>query len=243
MPLVNTGMTALLEAARGPQGDFYNLLFCQLDLPPLDAARCIAEVEAAFDAALLIHDRNRNFSILPIYTFGGKDDPATFFAEHGDMRFTDFAMTHLPYLCSYIDEAFLSWMRPHPRCNLLYTPPFEHGFPHIDCGEERMGSHQHKIRFAIRGDTTRLAFVTEAGDAFVPATVRPYVMDGSFPHVMRNTHDQRRFVMALGNPWQGQHDAVYHALLERSIHAFPNTVMLRSDHVMWSEYRTLFTRR
>tara|TARA_Y100000004_G_scaffold106251_1_gene119218 strand:+ start:459 stop:1100 length:642 start_codon:yes stop_codon:yes gene_type:complete len=146
----------------------------------------------------------------------------------------------IPPLTKYLIEHVFPWSR-ESRVVIITTEPFEKNPPHIDCSPEMFNTIQHKFRFVFQGKTDDLAFLTQDGNLHAPNINKPFIMDGSWPHEMKNTTDKRKYTLALGHPWEPREtDLKYSNLLHKSYKKYKNDTLLSQNRKIVDNYESLY---
>ena len=105
----------------------------------------------------------------------------------------------------YLTENIIPWMKPFGRVMILKTPPGEQSAPHIDCRLEDFSVIQPKLRIVLQGTVPSLYFITKDGEVTPKSNHlgRPFLMDGRWPHGMRNDFRDYKYTVCIGSPWKG----------------------------------------
>ena len=112
---------------------------------------------------------------------------------------------------------------------------------HNDCSLDKFHTIQHKFRFVIQGNTNDLKFLTNNDSVCPPNINTPFIMDGSWPHKMTSTSEEKRYVLALGYPWEPKSsDIKYISLLEKSYKKYKQYYMSNKNLHLPKDYKKLF---
>ena len=176
-----------------------NLLFMPLDIerpPDID----LDYLDSLEDKHFWL-DEYRNCRHLPIHVTRGGD---WFFTQHYP-QLNEWLQTHI-------------WpITGQCRVVIICTQPGETNPPHIDCSPDMFSNLNHKIRYVYRGRVDDLVFMGKGETKRVPNIDAPFVMDGSWPHWMKNNTDCVKYTLAIGSPWEATlQDKDYLELLEHS---------------------------
>lgn len=186
------------QTAADAQDD--RLLFADLYLPELPKERIIKALRAAPKAAW-VYDEYRNTSLLSLMTVDGRADKEGIRNKASDSYlWTEFAPQEMK---TYFEEHVWPWMKVRSRIMVLKTPAGCANFEHIDCSPQKFGTRQLKFRIVLQGRTDTLYFITKNQDRiFIPATERPFLIDGSWPHGMMNSDNEEKWTLCVGAPWE-----------------------------------------
>jgi hypothetical protein len=196
------------------------MLFARVNLPLLDkklATQKIMELEERH----WFWDPYRATRMLPLMTKDGQGG-----SRGAQNNRTSNGFAWLPYtpdvVKQWFDNIVFPWMGQSTRIMALLTQPNSENNEHIDCDPHKMGTMQHKFRVVLHGDTNTLYFKTKQGDVQVPNIDSCFIMDGSWPHGMRNNSNDFKLTLAAGAPWEGKpnYDNV-DVLLQKSAYVMP----------------------
>lgn len=177
-----------------------NLLFAKVHLPVLNKERAVEEILSVSESEWF-WDSYRATSMLPLMTRGGQGK-VTGATNKQAVNFEWLPFT--PKVVSdWFDTVVFPWMGTKTRVMALLTQPHFENKEHIDCAPHEMGSLQHKFRIVLQGNTNTLYWKTSQGDVAVPDIRESFLMDGSWPHGMRNASDTFKLTLAAGAPWNG----------------------------------------
>lgn len=180
-----------------------NLLFATVDLPPLDKAKAIAEIEPLLGTDAVFWDAYREIHMIPLVTKTGQLGAQSISNRHqGEFVWADHTP---PTIKDYFENVVFPWTGMRSRLMILITQPGAKNAIHIDSKVHEVGTKKHKFRIVLRGRTDSLFFKTKAGDVHVPEVDGAFLMDGSWVHGMDNESDTVKLTLAMGSPWEG-HD-------------------------------------
>jgi hypothetical protein len=178
------------------------ILFAELTLSPPPKSEWLKSIEA-IDENYWFHDDFRRCDLLPLFTEFGQHERLKS-NNSGKVESLDW-VTYAPRgLVEYAESEILPWLEPNARFFLIRTLPLQHQNPHIDCYRDVTNQCQLKMRLVLQGDPTDLVFLNQTDGIRLPNFQNFFIMDGAWPHVMTNSLEQTRYVLALGTPWQGQ---------------------------------------
>lgn len=162
-------------------------------------------------------DSYRTVRMLPLFTPGGAiDKKGSQNKKNSELNWTTYADDDT---IKFFEENVFPWLDKKGRIILLKTPPGESLATHIDCSREVFGTRQHKLRIVLQGEVNSLTFVTKSCETQPPSDHRNlFVMDGSWPHYMKNTFNDWKYTICLGAPWDGGPTDEYNKLLENAEH-------------------------
>jgi hypothetical protein len=191
-----------------------HLLFMPLDLkrpPDIDLNYLDNLPESSFR-----NDLYRNCRHLPIH----------YINSDKEWVFTN----HYPKLNEWLEETV--WpLTGLTRVVIICTYPGETNPPHIDCSPEMFPTLNHKIRYVYRGNVDDLVFMGKDEGRGVPNINSPFIMNGSWPHWMKNNHSEIKYTLAVGSPWEADiEDPKYIKLLEHSYDFAQNDEYYVSDY-------------
>jgi hypothetical protein len=128
---------------------------------------------------------------------------------------TDFLQS-FPGIKGWLENEVFSILKG--RVMIIVTPPGEENPPHIDCSPNKFDTVQHKFRYVIRGHVSDLVFVSKHGEMRPCELKKPFIMEGKWPHYMKNSSNKRKYTLAVGSPWEPDFTKPrYVELLERSL--------------------------
>ena len=179
-----------------------DILFSEVNLPVPDVGPWVEFSEGMADEFWMF-DEYRNCNLLPLHTENGLFRKG----ETGNTgRINEFKWT--PFVPEFIrtfhEEHLFPVLDPRPRIYIIRTNPGQKMNLHIDCNRESFGTVQLKLRLNLSGPTGDLFFATREGDLRPPEAEGFFVIDGSWPHGMKNNSENFRYTLALGSPWCGQ---------------------------------------
>ena len=180
-----------------------DIVFSYLDIKPLNSRRLIKFFESTSDREWFF-DSYRSVLMLPIYTEGGRiTKSGSLNKGSSPLDWTKFAS---PDLVTYLEDQVFTWMKPRGRVMVLKTAPGGLSSPHIDCIETDFVSFQPKFRIVLQGEVSSLFFITNKGEVATSADDlgRPFVIDGRWPHGMKNDFPYNKYTICIGTPWKGQ---------------------------------------
>ena len=160
-------------------------------------------------------DSYRTVHMLPLYTPGGAvSKQGSRNSKGSELDWTEYADVHTQ---EYFETNIFPWSTPKGRIILLKTPPGGSLATHIDCNRQTFGTRQHKLRVVLQGTVDSLIFVTKDGECKPKSDHRcAFIIDGSWPHYMTNTFEDRKYTICLGAPWDGEPTDGYTKLLNTS---------------------------
>lgn len=124
---------------------------------------------------------------------------------------------------------------------VITTPPNRKMAPHIDCSPEKFNTIQHKFRYVMRGNVGDLRWLHKDGETYTPEYDTPYIISGKWPHDMHNTHDQIKYTLCFGAPWEPTlSDPKYVSLLEKSHSQYSKDVLTFDQWQLPENWRELF---
>ena len=177
------------------------MLFAKVNIPSLDKDQATQKIVAVEDKHWF-WDPYRATRMLPLMT---KDGQGGAQGSRNNRHSNGFVW--LPYtpdvVKQWFDSQVFPWMGRQTRIMALMTQPNAENNEHIDCDPHKMGTQQHKFRIVIHGNTDTLYFKTTKGDVHVPNVDGPFIMDGSWPHGMKNNTNDFKLTLAAGAPWEG----------------------------------------
>lgn len=189
-----------------------DLLFIPVDIEPPPAINC-DYIDSLSEDRFRI-DNYRNCKHLPIHYY-----------LDGKWSFTD----HFPHLNEWLNDTV--WpLTGLTRVVIICTPPGETNPLHIDCSPEAFNNLQHKIRYVYRGNVDDLVFTARDREVRVPKIDSPFLMDGSWPHWMKNNSEKIKYTLAVGAPWEPEDaDEMYSELLSKSYEKYSEHCILSND--------------
>lgn len=180
-----------------------NLLFATVDLPLIDKAKAIAEIEPLLGTDAVFWDAYREIHMIPLVTKTGQLGAQSISNRHqGEFVWADHTP---PTIKDYFENVVFPWTGQRSRLMILITQPGAKNAIHIDSKVHEVGTKKHKFRIVLRGRTDSLFFKTNNGNVHVPEVDGAFLMDGSWVHGMDNESDTVKLTLALGSPWEG-HD-------------------------------------
>jgi hypothetical protein len=197
-----------------------DLLFASLEFKKnLDKQKAVSNL-------LNIEEKNwfwdpyRSISMLSLMTKNPVPGPeGTSNLSDGDFQWLEYTPKEI---IDWFEEEIFPWMGSKTRLVALLTRAGAENSEHIDCGPKEIGTMQHKFRLVLQGKTDTLYFKTEAGDLYAPNVNCPFLMDGGWPHGMKNIGSEVKITLAAGAPWTGKNE--YNnatLLLKKSDYQFP----------------------
>ena len=197
-----------------------NILFSTLNWPNPNKIEWLKEIEK-INESYWFKDIYRNCDLLPLLTNLGLYKPGeTWNIGSIKMDWTPFTPANIKV---FLNKHILSMLSPKPRIFLIRTFPNQVMKEHIDCNKKSFGSLQLKIRLNITGLTSNLYFLTKNGNLKAPNHKGFFIMDGSWPHGLKNHSKSIRYTLALGSPWTGEN--LHQKFLQKIIYkpkALPN---------------------
>lgn len=185
------------------------VLFASLNLPPFPAQEILDEIKALPEESWK-DDEYRNAKVLALMTSTGGHDLEDL--RNQSVSGTDYLWTkYAPQsLQSYFEMHMWPWMGSKSRMTILRTEAGMSINEHIDCSKDMMGKVQLKLRFVLQGKSDTLYFIHSKGIFTIPQTNSFYLIDGSWPHGMKNQTEDRKYTICLGSPWS--HAVTYPAV-------------------------------
>jgi hypothetical protein len=179
------------------------LLFASVDsLPPINKEIAAQEI-LKIDPAKSFWDYYRNVRIYPLMTKNasiGIEGSTNY--QTGSFQWTSFAPSVIVEWC---ENHVFPWIGSKTRVVAFVTPPESHNNEHFDCDRTELNTRQHKLRVVLQGQSDSLYWLTENGTVNAPVTDKPFIIDGAWPHGVKNDSQQHKVVLALGSPWNGKH--------------------------------------
>lgn len=201
-----------------------DILFAGLRMPALNKLQVLEDLRRVPEECWT-YDAYRGTSMLPIMTRNGLSTrDSLYHLGDSQTRKSDFHWTgECPAgIKDYFEKYVFTWVPVRPRIVILKTPPRASINVHIDCQPEEFGSRQLKFRYVLQGSVSSLYFVTNSGNVFAPQIETPFIIDGSWPHGMRNDFSMEKITICLGAPWTGSNAYPdFHALVERDLSLLP----------------------
>lgn len=178
------------------------ILHAELNLPEIDSDLWHREIQQ-IAGENWFYDEFRNCDLLPLYTENGASERSLTnnTGRLNLLTWVPFAPTSLQ---KYFENYVFNWMQPRGRVFAIRTSAHQKQFPHVDCHRDVLSMCQLKMRIVVKGRPSDLNFLSSSGPIPLPDYSRPFLMDGSWPHVMKNSMDEVRYVVAIGSPWQGE---------------------------------------
>ena len=191
-----------------------NILFAGLNWPCPDKLEWLKTIET-IDNSYWFKDNYRNCDLLPLLTQLGhyKCGQTGNKGKTEQMQWTPFVPLNIK---NFLNKFVLTWLSPKPRIYLIRVFPDQSMNEHIDCNREAFGSLQLKIRLNIIGSTSELYFMKKTEKLYIPNYEGFFIIDGSWPHGLKNKSKNIRYTLALGSPWSGQN--FYHNNLQQIIY-------------------------
>ena len=201
-----------------------SLLFLPLDIP--NPPNIVKELDKiSYDD--MTADEYRNCYHIPIMRYNKKNNESKW-------------VYNFPKLKSYLEQYVFPWSQKS-RVVIVTTKPKQKNPPHIDCSPDEFNLLQHKFRFVFQGNTNDLKFLTNKVVVNIPKINKPFIMDGSWPHEMTNTTNERKYTLALGTPWQPKEsDKDYMSLLERSYIKYKKNYISNKNLNLPKNYEELY---
>lgn len=177
------------------------LLFASLNLPELDCEKIVKALMRLPEKAWG-YDSYRHTYMAPMLTRKGEVERKHIRNLNLDENFlwTEFAPQSLR---DYFEKYIFNWMQPIPRIMILKTGPQSANHEHIDCEKNVFGPPHYKFRYVLQGNTSDLYFITRNNHLYAPDVHKPFIMDGGWPHGMRNRCSQVKYTLCAGAPWEG----------------------------------------
>jgi hypothetical protein len=199
-----------------------NILFGSINLPILDKALAAKEILKLPDS-LSWWDDYRGTKMIPLSTrdgLSGRVGASNY--RKNPFEWTDYAPECIR---EWFDQIVFPWIGQKSRVIALITQPHFSNNEHIDCNRHELHTMQHKFRIVVQGDTDTLYFKTKVGDVFVPNINGPFLMDGAWPHGMKNNSNVIKVTLALGAPWRGNETySNFDTLMYRSDYEMPDDI-------------------
>lgn len=177
-----------------------DILFASVKLNDFDRKDSLNKI-LSVDKKYWFWDTYRSTNMLPLMTknsITGKEGASNY--REGDFFWLDYTPISLR---DWFESEVFPWMKTKTRVMALLTVPNFANKEHIDCKLDEVGARQHKFRVVLQGKTDTLYFKTRYGDQSAPDINEPFIMDGGWPHGMKNDSDQLKLTIAAGAPWNG----------------------------------------
>ena len=213
-----------------------NILFGKVNLPVLDKIKATNEIITIADSQWF-WDSYRNSRMLPLMTKGGTTgrEGAINYNKSNTIAYEWVSYTP-DVVRDWFDNIVFPWMGMKTRIMVLMTQPGAENYEHIDCAPYKMGTLQHKFRIVIHGNTDTLYFKTSGGDVYAPNIEDSFIMDGSWPHGMKNNTSEFKITLCAGAPWEGnkQYDNV-ETLMDKQSYSMPLDFNKYFDKTLYGE--------
>lgn len=208
-----------------------NLLYIPLDIknPPADAIEGIETIPND----MMKWDEFRSCHLIPLAIDFNEKDVIEWMPQYIDK---------FPKLKSWLEDEVIP-VTGFGRTLIIVTEPDEINSPHIDASPETFDSYlNHKFRYVLQGNVHDLEFLTDTEDTLrMPNIDKPFMMNGKWPHKMHNTHNGRKYTLAIGAPWEPNiNDEKYKDLISKSFDLYSNEYMSSTDTNMPDNWETMF---
>jgi hypothetical protein len=200
-----------------------DILFAGLKLPAIDRSRVLSELGNVANEQWLWDDF-RATSMLPLMTLDGRSGKSSLINLNTDGENADFIWNDIcpPTILNYFEQHIFTWMKPKPRIVILRTPANASNNEHIDCTRSQLGSRQLKFRMVLSGQSSSLYFITASGTISAPEISNPFLIDGSWPHGMKNDSPLDKITICAGAPWSGAEQyPEFHSVISKETLSMP----------------------
>ncbi|OFZ29173.1 MAG: hypothetical protein A2622_14115 [Bdellovibrionales bacterium RIFCSPHIGHO2_01_FULL_40_29] len=180
------------------------LLFASLNLADMNKVVAAKEILEIPESKWLF-DSYRNTHLLPVRTLAGVGTRADLenSAINLEGQSYEWSKECPEVIKDYFEEHIFSWIDPNVRIVILKTSAKTSNAVHIDCLPCELEDFSLKLRYVIQGRTDSLYYLTDVGCLFLPQTDKPFLMDGSWAHGMKNMEPFEKITICLGSPWRG----------------------------------------
>jgi len=206
-----------------------NLLYLPLDIPnpPMHEIEVFDDI----DVKDFYRDNYRTCWHIPLHT------------DHevkGQYQWTPFG-NKVPELKKWIENNIFP-MSGGTRVTFICTRPGDKNAPHIDCSPDKFETIQHKFRFVMEGKVDDLIFLGKDDKKVKPSNLKKsFMMAGNWPHEMENTHNGKKYTLAIGAPWEpGLDDPKYVDLIKRSYEKYSEHYIGNDDLELVDNWPELF---
>jgi len=210
-----------------------SLLFSYLRVPRAPSQKILEEV-LSLSLESWFFDSYRSTWMLPLLTESGKTGKLGSLNQGGDLAWTSFAPASF---VAYYEQFIAPWIGCPGRIMLLKTPQGQANAEHIDCTPNCFSSPQYKLRIVLQGNVDDLYFITKAGQLKIDfdQVGRLFVIDGRWPHGMKNTSESDKYTLCIGSPWNGE--GLFHkgGLLEEKAQLSWNPSLLPDNYQKYFE--------
>lgn len=176
------------------------LLFARWKLPRPDSTAILEHIGNLPDRSWF-YEPYRNTWMLPLVTKGGQT------GYHGTSNYNTAGFSWTEYAPAnfkeYCEDVLFPALGTKTRLVILKTAPQDKNNEHIDCDPHHQFTRQHKFRLVLRGKTNTLYFIKKNEIVFAPDILDPFIMDGSWPHGMKNFNNETKYTLTAGSPWTG----------------------------------------
>ena len=188
---------------------YYGILWTPIDLenPPVPDRKILDGITD------LLEDDYRDCKHIPLMIKTGQYHDYDKYIYHSNI-------TLMPDLKEWIDNILIPFLGHKSRMVIIKTPKDAENKIHIDCTEDAMDLLQHKIRYVMHGKVSDLEFIGENCNIKPAEIDAPFIMDGSWPHKMKNTSGDTKYTFAVGSPWQPEMTKEYQSFLKRSANKY-----------------------
>ena len=187
-----------------------NLIYLPLNIcnPPKG---CIDGIEEITDD-MMKWDEFRSCNLIPL---------AIDYREKDVIEWVPQFIDRFPKLKSWLEEEVFTKIG-FGRTLIIVTDPDKTNAPHVDAAQETfIDVLNHKFRYVLQGNVSDLVFISKDGNTTIPELDHPYIMNGKWPHMMHNTHSNRKYTLAIGAPWEPSiNDEQYRNLIEDAYSKF-----------------------
>ena len=168
-------------------------------MPLIDKAQVVNWIET-LPENLWLWSHYRQCHILPLMTkTGGMKKTDTDQRNHSNTKllWTDIVPD---FIRDYFEKYIFTWTKTRGRITVIKTSAKGENPVHIDCSPSTFNMTQHKFRIVVQGNSDSLYFETSNGKVWAPKTEKPFIMDGSWPHGMKNNCPFPKYTLGLGSP-------------------------------------------
>ena len=207
-----------------------NLIYLPVNIPNPPEG-CIDGIEEITDS-MMKWDEFRSCNLIPL---------AIDYREKDVIEWVPQFIDRFPKLKSWLEEEVFTKIG-FGRTLIIVTDPDEVNSPHIDAAQETfVDLLNHKLRYVLQGNVSDLVFISKDSNTTVPEIDSPYIMNGKWPHMMHNTHNKRKYTLAIGAPWEPSiDDEQYRNLIEDSYSKFNKNYIGSTDSELPVNWKEMF---
>lgn len=178
------------------------------------------------------YDPYRTVEMLPIFTDNGNIDRKGSLNTGRNKAWTLKAPKKLK---DYLTKNIFYWMKPPGRVMILRTLPGKRNNLHIDCRPENFLFPQYKLRIVLQGDVSSLFFLTNTNQIYPEYSIKgvPFIIDGRWPHGMKNKSNKIKYTVCIGTPWTGA--GLYDGLIDKK-----TSIYYWKDYTLPTHYKSFF---